>query len=64
MAEVMDVAPTDDPTSSTLSIDILDDLLSDRHLPNFKFDQYPLLNLEDPLGSPRIRDEEWSSYEN
>ena len=64
MNEVLDAA-AEDPSSSTPSIDILEDLLSDKHLPNFKFDQYPILAGEDdPLGSPRIRDEEWSSYEN
>lgn len=63
MNEVLD-AGADDPASSTPSIDILEDLLSDKHLPNFKFDQYPKLAAdEDPLGSPRIKDGEWSSFE-
>ena len=32
---------------------------------NFKFDQYPQINeADDPMSSPRMRDEEWSQYEN
>ena len=63
MNEVLDVA-NEDPSSSTPNIDILEDLLSNKHLPNFKFDHYPKLAEEDdPMGSPRIKDQEWSSFE-
>ena len=40
MNEVLDAA-AEDPASATPGIDILEDLLKDKHLPNFKFDQYP-----------------------
>ena len=64
MNEVLDAA-AEDPSSTTPSIDILEDLLKDKHLPNFKFDQYPQISeADDPLSSPRMRDEEWSQYEN
>ena len=64
MNEVLDAA-AEDPSSTTPSIDILEDLLKDKHLPNFKFDQYPQINeADDPMSSPRMRDEEWSQYEN
>jgi fused-like protein len=64
MNEVMESTDTD-PASTTPNIDILEDLLSNRHLPNYKFDAYPKLAEEDdPMGSPRIKDAEWSAYEN
>lgn len=63
MNEVMESTDTD-PASSTPNIDILEDLLSNKHLPNFKFDQYPKLPVDDdPMGSPRIKDADWSKYE-
>ena len=62
MNEVLDAA-AEDPSSATPSIDILEQM-KDKHLPNFKFDQYPLISeADDPLSSPRMRDEEWSQYE-
>jgi len=44
--------------------ELLNEAMSDVHLPNFKFREYPSLDDEDPFGSPRIKDEIWNAFEN
>jgi hypothetical protein len=39
-------------------------VVADVHLPNFKFKDYPVLEDEDPFGSPRIKDDVWTAFEN
>lgn len=44
--------------------DILAEITSKKHLPNFDFNGYPQLAEEDDaLNSPRIKDEVWSNFE-
>lgn len=44
--------------------EVLNEAMSDVHMPNFKFREYPMLEDEDPFGSPRIKDEIWTAFEN
>jgi len=62
LAEVFEI---DDVGSKGNASDIFD-MQNDKHLPNFSFDSYPTIEqaADDPFGSPRIKDELWSSYEN
>ena len=44
--------------------DLFAELQGIKHLPNFKFDEYPQLEEEDDaMNSPRIKEEVWSAYE-
>jgi hypothetical protein len=40
------------------------EIMNDKHLPTFKFREYPMLDDEDPSVSPRIKDEVWTAFEN
>ena len=59
MKEILDA----DEGGQTEEADILDELLTDKHLPNFKFHEYPLIEEDDGMESPRIKDEVWSNFE-
>lgn len=61
MQEVFEV---DDASGMHENAELLSDVLGDVHLPNFRFKEYPLLDDEDPFGSPRIKDEIWTALEN
>ncbi len=44
--------------------DFFNELASSKHLPDFSFDSYPLLvDEDDGMNSPRIKDEVWSNYD-
>ena len=43
--------------------DIFAELSSNKHLPDFDFNKYPLIEEEDAMNSPRIKDEAWGNYE-
>ena len=60
---MQEVFEHDDGTGNETS-ELLSEGLNDVHLPNFKFKEYPVLEDEDPFGSPRIKDEIWSALEN
>ena len=61
MKEIID---GDEGKDGTEEADIFDELIQSKHLPDFKFDGYPtLVDEDDGINSPRIRDEIWSNYE-
>lgn len=54
----------DEGREGTEEADIFAELAENKHLPNFDFNNYPILEIEDDgMNSPRIRDEIWSNYE-
>ena len=62
MKEVFEVENAD--ASKTENTEMLSDIFNDKHLPNYNFNGYPLLDDDDPFGSPRINDEVWTAFEN
>lgn len=60
MKEVID----GDEGTGTEDADIFAEMANKKHLPNFDFNGYPILVEEDDaMNSPRIKDEVWSNYQ-
>lgn len=57
---MQEVFEADDPSGAHENQEILSDILNDVRLPSFKAREYPMLDDEDPFGSPRIKDEVWT----
>ncbi len=61
---LQEVFEADDPSGAHENSEILSEILNDVRLPSFKSREYPMLDDEDPFGSPRIKDEIWTQLEN